>query len=413
MVDSIDEPRQGPAPVAITGMGVVSPVGIGLSSYWDGLEAGVDAIKPLDRFPADTLYTSLAAQVPGEYFGEAFSRAFRRGALARLYVEEAVRQAVGQAGLVPKTKELAGAGFAVGTTLAEIGIFERYLEDVLRDPSLCARSCREVLYHRLVEGLAAVHGSSGYAVTVNTACTSGHQALSVGAGWIRRGRADVAVVAGVDALCPTAYTGFVCLRALSATRVRPFDARRDGLALGEGAGALVLEDCDHARQRGARIHAYVRGYGSAGDANHMSGPDRNGAGLARAIRACLKNGCAEPGDIDMVSAHGTATVYNDRMESIALKTALGETAARTPVLSLKSRFGHTLGAAGALEIIAGVLALQKGVILTTVNHEGGDGDCDLDYVAGGNRTASLARVLFTAAGFGGQNAAVLIEGPHG
>jgi 3-oxoacyl-[acyl-carrier-protein] synthase II len=257
--------------------------------------------------------------------------------------------------------------------------------------------------------IAAALGSEGPLRVPSVACASGNVALGIGIDLIRSGRCHTVVAGGVDALTDFVLQGFACLKALDPTPCRPFDAARRGLNLGEGAAFLVLETERHARARGARIRAFLDGHGLSADAVHMTGPDREGRGAARAMRLALRDAGRAPEEVGFVSAHGTATSFNDLMEAKALTLVLGGRAATTPVNSIKGALGHSLGAAAALEAVMAVRVLETGVIPPTAGHEACDPAIALDVVHGAARACQARAVLSTASGFGGTNAAVVLS----
>ena len=263
----------------------------------------------------------------------------------------------------------------------------------------------------LARDLAVRYGARGPVSTVSVACASGAAALGLGAEWIRNGDADMVLAGGADAISPFVFSGFDALRALSPTAARPFDALRDGLSLGEGAGFLLLEEEDHAMRRGAAILARAAGYGSASDAQHMTRPDPEGRGLVRAIEAALAQAGRTPADVAFVSAHGTGTTFNDAMEEAALAHVLGALARTVPVNGIKGAIGHTLGAAGALEAVLSVLVLARQVVPPTAGHAASRADAPLAVVSG--RPLVPARpvtvALSTSAAFGGTSAALVLE----
>ena len=263
------------------------------------------------------------------------------------------------------------------------------------------------LYDAPAHALADWLGVRGPVLTVSAACASGATALGVGADLLREGAADLVVAGGYDVLCRFVLRGFDVLRSLTRERVRPFDRRRSGLLLGEAAGLLLL-----ARERDARGPRLgrLRGHGSASDASHIAAPDPGGRGLEAAIRAALAEADVAPGDLDFVSAHGTGTPLNDRIETAVLRRVLGPRASAIPVNSIKGALGHTMGAAAALEAIMCLLAAREGLIPPTVGYEEPDPACDLDYVPGGCRPARPRLMLSTSLGFGGCNAALVLEG---
>jgi 3-oxoacyl-[acyl-carrier-protein] synthase II len=245
--------------------------------------------------------------------------------------------------------------------------------------------------------------------TVSVACASGNAALGAALAMIRDGEAEQVIAGGVDALSDFVASGFGILKAADSAPCRPFDRSRAGLNLGEGACFLIVEEEMHARRRGARVRAFLDGYADSADANHMTGPDPEGRGAARAMQAALADAGALPEDVDFVSAHGTATVFNDLMEAKALRQVLGARTPSVPVNSIKSALGHTLGAAGALEALLCVRTLETGVIAPTPGLTDRDPEIDLDVVTGNARHALVRVALSTSSGFGGTNAAIVLR----
>jgi 3-oxoacyl-(acyl-carrier-protein) synthase len=260
--------------------------------------------------------------------------------------------------------------------------------------------------------LAIEFGAHGPNMAVVNACSTGSGTIAEAAELLRRGQADVVLAGGTEAcIVPLFMAGFAQMRGLAgadqdgpAAAAKPFDARRRGLVVGEGAAVLVLESADHVRQRGARPLAQLVGYGLACDAHHMAQPHPEARGMAEAFRLALESSKLAPGDIDYVSAHGTATMLNDRLETLALKQVLGDTAYRIPVSSIKGAIGHTMGAAGAIEAAVCVQAIQSGMIPPTINYADPDPDCDLDYVPNTARTVPVSVALSNSFGMGGHNA---------
>jgi 3-oxoacyl-[acyl-carrier-protein] synthase II len=257
--------------------------------------------------------------------------------------------------------------------------------------------------------VARTFACRGPVATPQLACASGTHAVALAAEWIRTGQADVVLAGGADLLCRFVLSGFNCLRA-TADEARPFDVARRGLVLGEGAAVVVVESAEHARRRGARVLARLTGSGAAADATHMTAPDRHGRGAARAIEAALADAALAPAAIAFVSAHGTGTVYNDAMEARAIASVFGPGA--VPVNSVKGAIGHTLGAAGALEVVMCLDVLRTGLIPPTAGLESLDPACAaLDVVCHGPRRSEAAAVLTTSSGFAGANAALVLEAP--
>ncbi|MSP59546.1 MAG: beta-ketoacyl-[acyl-carrier-protein] synthase family protein [Myxococcales bacterium] len=375
----------------ITGLGAVSGFGPGAEALWRGLASGRSAIRPAPSLAAAGI-AEVASYLPGEDPLAPGERAIPM-ALA------AAAEAVADAGGVSSGARLA---VALGTTLGGIGAFL----DVVRGESPSARGWG---WNGPAEAIARAHGAGGPVAVTSVACVSGNAALGMALDLVRSGRATQVIAGGVDALSHFVTAGFASLKALDPAPCRPFDRDRRGLNLGEGACFLVVEEEEHARARGARIRGFLAGYGAASDANHMTGPDRTGRGAARAMNAALVDAGVEAGAIDFVSAHGTATLFNDLMEAKALHAVLGAAAPRIPVNSIKSAIGHTLGAAGAFEALLCVRTMEEGLIAPTVGHLERDPEIDLDIVAGAAREAQVRVALSTSSGFGGLNAALVIR----
>jgi 3-oxoacyl-[acyl-carrier-protein] synthase II len=384
----------------ITGCGVVSPFGLGVAALWEALLAGRSAIAPIAGFPADDLVPNAAAEIRGV----AADDPDRAGALALL----AAHEALAAAGLDPGAVDPTRFGVVLGTTCGGMRIFEAWDAAAAAGtppPTDVAR----VPYFAPAVRLAGALGLRGPVATTQLACASGTAAIALAAGWVERGRADVVLAGGTDILSRFLVAGFNCLRA-TAERARPFDRDRRGLVLGEGAALLVIEAAAHAARRGADVLAAVRGAGAAADAVHMTAPDREGGGAARAIEAALAAAGVVPAAVDFVSAHGTGTPYNDAMEAAALGRVFG--AAGPAVHSIKGAVGHTLGAAGALEAVVCVQAIATGVIPPTVGLVTPDPACAaLDLVRGEPRRRRVDVALSTSSGFAGANAAIVLGAP--
>jgi 3-oxoacyl-[acyl-carrier-protein] synthase II len=379
--------------VVITGCGVVSPLGAGVSTFWDRLVAGRTAVGPISGFPAADLSPRAAAEVraPREDDPD------RAGAFALRAAAEAMADAGFTAGLPART------GVALGTTLGGMRLFEAWQSEGV------ASRLEAIPYFAPAVRVARTLGCRGPVATPQLACASSTHALALATDWVRAGRADVVLAGGTDLLCRFVVSGFNCLRA-TAPEARPFDAERRGLVLGEGAAVVVVESAEHATRRGARVQARLLGVGAAADASHMTAPDREGRGAARAMQAALDDAGLAPAAVDFVSAHGTGTVYNDAMEAIALTRLFG--AKRVPVNSIKGAIGHTLGAAGAFEAVVCIGALAHGVIPPTAGLERVDPACaDVDLVHGAARERRLAVALSTSSGFAGANAALVFGAP--
>lgn len=374
----------------VTGCGVVSPLGVGVPAFRDALVAGRSAVRPLAGFPADDLSPANGAEVPLPA-----DDPDRAGDFALRAAAEALADAGLDGRLPPRT------GVALGTTLGGMRLFEAWDAGTLAGPAL-----RAVPYFAPAARLARAFGCRGPVATPQLACASGTWALALAATWIRAGRADVVLAGGTDLLCRFVVAGFNALRA-TAPEARPFDRDRRGLVLGEGAAVLVVESAAAAARRGARVRVRLAGVGAAGDAMHMTAPDRDGRGAARAMSAALVDAGLEPGDVGFVSAHGTGTPYNDAMEAVAIGRVFGPRA--VAVNSIKGAIGHTLGAAGAFEAVLCVGVLESGVIPPTAGLEHPDPACAaLDLVQGAARAVPVRACLSTSSGFAGANAALVL-----
>ena len=384
--------------IAIVAAGVVTPIGQDLDTFWSGLLTGADGTSAVERFPVGDLRVGRGGEI------KKLTRAvdWRRVPdcrATRLLVSAADDLCV-QAGERPLDVEPERLAVVVGTALGGVEEGER---------ALCggsARRLRAALYDAPAHRLARWLGARGPAVTVSTACASGATALTIGAEMLRRGEADAVVAGGYDILCRFVMRGFDGLRALTRERVRPFDRRRSGLLLGEAAGLLLLR---REREAGARRLGTLLGSASASDGAHIAAPDPDGRGIERAMRRALADAGVGPDAIDFVSAHGTATPLNDPIEAAALRRVLGPRAGTVPVNSIKGALGHTMGAAAALEAIVCLLAGRDGQVPATLGLEERDPACEIDCVQGSPRAVRPRVSLSTSLGFGGCNAALVIE----
>jgi 3-oxoacyl-[acyl-carrier-protein] synthase II len=391
--------------VVVTGVGAVTPLGVGartLHERWtagaSGLESGEGACSEFE--PTDVLSRKEAR------------RADRFTQLAIAAADEALREA-GWDGELPYDPDRVGS--VIGTGIGGIGTVEDN-HDLLRDEGARAVSALAVPLMMGNAGAAALslrHGLRGPVFGVMSACAAGTHAIGTALRMIQAGDADAVLTGGSEAaLTPLTRAAFTSMNALSPTGVsRPFDKRRDGFVLAEGAGVLVLEDGEKARARGATILGVVRGYGATGDAHHLTAPDESGTGPSKAIRLALNDADVAPGDVAYVNAHGTSTPLNDRAETAALKLALGDAAKNVPVSSTKSAIGHLLGAAGAVEAVATLLALRDRIAPPTLGWEEQEEGMDLDYVPDARPLDASRRAigLSNSFGFGGHNASVVLE----
>jgi len=383
--------------VFVTGMGLVTPLRpfASVDMFWNALCSGEDAIR---RMAPPMLDMEREWLMGGISTGDGV-RAENKFCLI---AEGALEMAIKDSGL----EERASAGISVGTVLGNVLLKEKRLQVNGRN-GIRQGSERESLSY-ITSHLAGKYGLKGPQFTVSTACASGTDAIGIAARTITDGRADVMVAGGVDVLSDFALIGFHALQALTGEKVRPFDKNRSGLALGEGAAFLVLESERHAVSRKARLYGRIRGYASRADANHLTGPHKEGRGLSDAIRAALSQARLSPHEVGYINAHGTGTIYNDLMETIAIKNVFRRTAYDIPISSTKSMLGHSFGAAGAIETICCLLSIRDNIVPPTINLVERDPECDLDYVPKIARHAIVKQAVSLSAGFGGQNAAIVV-----
>ncbi|MBX3025155.1 beta-ketoacyl-[acyl-carrier-protein] synthase family protein [bacterium] len=393
--------------VAITGIGSINALGVGVEAFASGLREGRCGIGALTRFAAAGYRTACAAEAPPPPLPEAIpSGAARRlSHTARLAVVAAAEAWRGSGLDDGRT-----CGVVLGTTTGGLaGGEESYrIEGAGTGARAPLRDWLETPIAVATDAVAALIGSRGPRVTVSTACSSGANALGIAADWIRGGQATAVLCGGAESLCRMTYSGFNVLQALDRVPCRPFDRARAGLTLGEGAALFVLEAWEAAARRGAPILGELLGYGVSADAHHLTQPRPDGAGAILAMRRALADAGVDADRIDYVNAHGTGTPLNDAVETRAIKAVLGPRAYAVPVSSTKSQVGHCLAAAGAIEALAALLALRGGFLPPTVSLREPDPECDLDYVPARSRPAALRTVLSNSYGFGGNNTSVVL-----
>jgi 3-oxoacyl-[acyl-carrier-protein] synthase II len=402
--------------VAVTGLGIVCPIGNSVSAAWDAVIAGRSGAAAIERFDASEFPVQFACEVkdfePGQFVD---MKAARRMDRCTHLVVAAARQAEDDAGLdVAAVGERAGT--AIGTALGGVASFEHtVLQLASRGPDRVSPFAIVQTLPNLAAGWVSIElGTRGPLLTQSTACAASNMAIGDALDAIRLGRADLMVCGGTEApVTPTAVAGFAAMRALStrnddpATASRPFDRERDGFVIAEAAAVLVLEELEHARARSARIYAELAGYGVSSDANHVSDPDPVGTNAARAVWMALTDAGLEPADVGYVNAHGTSTPAGDAAETRVLKLVFGDTPPQRPLISsTKGATGHTLGAAGAVEAVFTVLALHQGVLPPTINQFVADPSCDLDYIPNEARREQVDAALSNSFGFGGHNSVV-------
>ena len=404
--------------VVVTGIGAISPVGNSAEESWKAVLEGKSGIGPLTRLDSDKFPVKVAAEVKDFDIEQYISRKDARK-MDRFthYALAASIMAMKDANLELEGDLALRTGVWIGSG---IGGMETHEQQFLTFQEKGYRRVSPFFVPMMIPDMAAgqvsiYHGAKGINSCTVTACASGTNSIGDAFEVIRRGDADVMITGGAEAPITTmAVAGFCANTALSlnpdpATASRPFDKERDGFVIGEGAGILILEEYEHAIARGAKIYAELIGYGATGDAHHITAPAPGGEGGARAMQQAIEQSGITPDKIDYINAHGTSTPYNDQFETMAAKTVFGEHAYKLTMSSTKSMTGHLLGAAGGLEAIFTVKALQEGILPPTMNFVNPDPECDLDYVTEGARKADITYAMSNSLGFGGHNASLVFK----
>jgi 3-oxoacyl-[acyl-carrier-protein] synthase II len=408
--------KNGRTRVVVTGMGTVNPIGKSLDEYWHSLIEGRSGASRFERFPPDRLTTKFGCQVntfdPADYMER---KAAQRMARFSQMAVAASGMAIADADLDLSKEDDFRVGVAMGTGIGAFDDMTTGAASFFMKGRLNPLYAPMIIPNMAGASVAMQFHVRGPNTTVTTACAASTQSLGDATRMIQRGDADVMLAGGSEAsLCEVGIASFNAIRALSTRNdapekaSRPFDRDRDGFVAGEGAGTLILESREHAINRGARIYGEVLGYATTNDAFHQVAPDETGEAPAKAISLALQDAGIEPSDIDYVNAHGTSTQLNDAGETKALKIALGDYAYKVPISSTKSMIGHLLGAAGAVEAIATLLTINRGMIHPTINYENPDPVCDLDYVPNEARRKDVRIAISNGFGFGGHNAVVVL-----
>jgi len=405
--------------VVVTGIGMISPVGLDVPSTWQGLVSGKSGVDYITQFDPEPLETKIAAEVknfdPAQYMNR---KEFRHMDRFVHFAVVASLQAVEQAHLNIDDTNAGGIGVVIGVGLGGLDtLLSQYQVFTERGADRVSPFLIPMMLADMASGQVAILlRAKGPNFCTTSSCASSSDAVGEAFEIIKRGDAQAMITGGAEAvITPLAVAGFNAARALSTRNhepqkaSRPFDAERDGFVMGEGAATLILESLSFATKRGAPILAEIVGYGVAGDAYHITQPADGGEGGVRAMNLALKEAGLEPGEIDYINAHGTSTPLNDKNETMAVKTVFGKEAYRIPISSTKSMVGHLLGAAGAMEAAICVLTIQHGVIPPTINLTSPDPDCDLDYVPNTARQAVVNTALSNVFGFGGHNSTLILR----
>jgi len=396
--------------VVITGIGVVSPIGSGRDPFWEALLAGKSGIGPVTSFDTAAFPVKIGAEVrdfePGKHLRKLGPECM--GRTSQLAIA-AARQCLEDSGLQLAELGRRSAGVSIGTTSGEPQFIELHNDARKGGGGLPGEGFRRYSCSVISAHVAMELDLHGPAFTIPTACAAGNHAIGHAFDLLRAGRLEAMLAGGADSFSRIPYMGFARLGAIAPERCQPFDRNRKGMVPGEGAAMLVLEEMEHARARGAKIYAEVLGYGLSCDSHHMTASHPEGDGAMRAMVAAMKESRVALGEVDYISAHGTGTPTNDRVESIAICRLFGERAGRVPMSSIKSMVGHTMGAASAIEAAACAMALDTGWIPPTINHEESDPEFELDYVPNQARHTSPRTVLNNAYAFGGNNASLCLR----
>lgn len=406
--------------IVITGMGVMSPIGLGKEAFWKSLESGALGGSLIESFDTSKIPVKIGAEIknfdPSQSMDHKLIKRIDRNTQ---FAITAAKEALSEAGLDLKSPGVAErTGIIIGTSTGG----QSYMLE--QDAIIHKRGPMKISAFTVLNSfpdagaaqLAIELGIQGPSFAVSTACSSGLDAIGVSLDLIQNGRIDYAIAGGSEApICEPIVAAFALVRALSTnndnpkTASRPFDKTRDGFVMGEGTGLLVLEEYEHAKKRGANILAEILGHGMTCDAHHITAPDPEAKQAVRAVHMALKNSGVSPDEIDYVSAHGTSTPLNDKAETVIIRNVFKDRAKKIPVSAIKSMIGHLIGAAGSTELIASILGMHKSVVPPTMNYKNPDPDCDLDYVPNEARSYKYKTIMKNSFGFGGKNSILIVR----
>ncbi|TET48226.1 beta-ketoacyl-[acyl-carrier-protein] synthase II [Candidatus Aerophobetes bacterium] len=405
--------------VVITGMGVVSPIGIGVKQFTAALFAGENGVDRITHFDPSSYRSQMAGEAkdfdPSRYFSSREAKHMDRFTQFGMVAAE---EAIQQVGLEIEKEDLTKIGVLIGSGVGGLWTIEKEKTVLMkRGPQRVSPFLVPMLITDITSAQVAIkYGFSGPNFSISTACATGNHAIGEAFKIIQREDAQVMIAGGSEAaITPLGLAGFCSMRALStrngepAKASRPFDRERDGFVIGEGAGVVVLEELERARRREACILGEIIGFGMSEDAYHITQPIQDGSGIRKAMANALADARISPEKVDYINAHGTSTPFNDRIETLAIKALFDSHAYKVPISSTKSMTGHLLGATGGVEIIACVLSLREGVIPPTINYEVPDPDCDLDYVPNQSRETKVRIALSDSMGFGGHNSVLIVK----
>ncbi len=405
--------------VVITGLGAITPIGIGRDEYWNALISGKSGIGKITRFDTSEFTSKIGAEVKdfeaSDYMDKKESRRMDRFSQ---FAVAATKLAFEDSKIDLENTDLERVGVVVGSGIGGMETLEKEFTKMTdRGPNRVSPLFIPMMISNMAPGqVSMAFGLKGTSMAITTACASGTHSIGESFRMIKEGKMDIIVAGGTEAaITPIAVAGFCSMKALSTRNddpehaSRPFDKERDGFVMGEGAGILILEDLEHALARGADIYGEVVGYGSTSDAFHITQPDPEAKGASRAMEMAIEEAGIEPSEVGYINAHGTSTYFNDKLETLAIKNVFKEHSKDINISSTKSMTGHLLGAAGGIEAIATALALKEGRIPPTINYEKSDEECDLNYTPNKSVKRDINYALSNSLGFGGHNASILIK----
>ncbi len=406
--------------IVITGMGVVSPVGIGVEKFWKSLLAGQSGIRAVTHFDVTGFDSRINGDVidydPLAHFN---SKDARNLSHFIQFAVVAANEALAQAKLDIRQTDTSRAAVVIGSGIGSIvSAEEEYEKLIAKGPGRISPFFITRMIINEAAGQVSINsGATGPCFAIATACATANNCIGEAMRMIQHGEVDVAIAGGTEsATSKLGLGGFCSLKALSkqhndnpAKASRPFDLNRDGFVMGEGAGVVILESLEHAKARGATIYAELAGYGRTADAYHITAPHTEGLGAIRAMDLAIKDAGLKPTDISYINAHGTSTNLNDKIETLAIKKVFGDHAKKVPISSTKSMTGHLLGAAGGIELVACIMSIRDNMVHPTINYETPDPDCDLDYVPNTARKVNVDVALSNSLGFGGHNATLIVK----
>ena len=405
--------------VVITGIGAVTPIGIGKDAFWNALIEGKSGVGPITRFDVSEYTTKIAGEVSDFVVTDFIDKKeAKRMDRSTQYAVAASKLAIDDAKLDLEAEDRERIGVIIGTGIGGMeALYDQYKVLFAKGPSRISPFLVPMMIGNMASGMTSIQfGLQGPSSCVVTACATGTNSIGDAARAIKYGDADVMLAGGTEApISPAALAGFGSMKALSTRNdeperaSRPFDKDRDGFVMGEGAGVIVLESLEHALARGAHIYAELAGYAYNSDAYHITAPAPGGVMAAKAMRQALKDGGIEPNEVDYINAHGTSTGLNDKNETMAIKEVFGDHAYELAVSSIKSMTGHLLGAAGGVECIAAAMTIDQGIIPPTINYETPDEGLDLNYVPNVAEKREVRVALSNSLGFGGHNATLALK----